>query len=81
MSAYAASGRIGRVMPRLAPAELRLDAEPPRPTDPDSAATVVLTQPDDVLPGPTPTLAERWASARERWSQLTFYLLDPESWR
>jgi len=81
MSAYAASARIGRVTPRLASAELRLDAEPPRPIDPDTKATVALTQPDDVIPGPTPTLAERWASAHERWSQLTFYLLDPESWR
>jgi hypothetical protein len=23
----------------------------------------------------------RWAAIRERWSQLTFFLFDPNSWR
>jgi len=27
------------------------------------------------------SLADRLAAARARWSQLTFYLLDAESWR
>jgi hypothetical protein len=26
-------------------------------------------------------LAARWADLRETWSQTTFYLFDPESWR
>jgi hypothetical protein len=32
-------------------------------------------------PGNTEGLADRLAAARARWSQLTFYLLDAESWR
>jgi hypothetical protein len=28
-----------------------------------------------------PDLAETWAAIRERWSQLTFYVFDAESWR
>jgi hypothetical protein len=32
-------------------------------------------------PGNTDGLADRLAAARARWSQLTFYLLDAESWR
>jgi hypothetical protein len=26
-------------------------------------------------------LAARWDEARETWSQMTFFLFDPESWR
>jgi hypothetical protein len=29
-------------------------------------------------PGP---LSDRWAAFRDRWSELTFYLFDPQSWR
>jgi hypothetical protein len=29
----------------------------------------------------TPAPPERWQAFRERWSQLTFFLFDPESWR
>jgi hypothetical protein len=32
-------------------------------------------------PGINEGLADRLAAARARWSQLTFYLLDAESWR
>ena len=43
-------------------------------------ATVILTQPDDALPAPPSSFAERWSAARERWAQLTFFLFDPEFW-
>lgn len=26
-------------------------------------------------------LAEEWSHIRDGWSQMTFYLFDPESWR
>ena len=81
MSAYAAMARIERVSPRLVPAELRLETDPPWSRDAESPPTMILLQADDVLPGPAPTLPERWAAARERWGQLTFYLFDPQSWR
>jgi hypothetical protein len=29
----------------------------------------------------TPASTERWQAFRERWSQLTFFLFDSESWR
>jgi len=35
----------------------------------------------DQQAGATEGLADRLAAARARWSQLTFYLLDAESWR
>ena len=35
----------------------------------------------DQLAGGSVGLADRLAAARARWSQLTFYLLDAESWR
>ena len=30
---------------------------------------------------PGERLAERWEDLRETWSQMTFFLFDPESWR
>jgi len=35
----------------------------------------------DPRPGIAEAAAERLAAARARWSQLTFYLFDPASWR
>lgn len=31
--------------------------------------------------GPAPTLIERWTWFREEVAMMTFFLLDPESWR
>jgi hypothetical protein len=30
---------------------------------------------------PAPTLAERWDQAGRVWSEMTFFLFDPHSWR
>jgi hypothetical protein len=30
---------------------------------------------------PAPTPAERWDQARRVWSEMTFFLFDPNSWR
>jgi hypothetical protein len=42
---------------------------------------VIVTGPDDDRGAAMFRVAERWTAARQRWSQLTFYLFDPESWR
>jgi len=36
---------------------------------------------DDPRPIAGPGLGERWSAICERWSQLTFYLTDANSWR
>ncbi len=72
MSGFAASGRVERVSPRLA----RGGAD----------GNVATTKADeDVLEfvdvRTADPLIDRWAACRERWSELTFYLFDPQSWR
>ncbi len=82
MSGYATAARIRGVTPRLVRAG-------PDPWGAITAVAVpVLEEVPVVVPGrgdaidpPGPTLAERWTAARERWSQLTFYVFDAESWR
>jgi hypothetical protein len=73
MNGFAASGRVQRTAPRLVRAggaEGRFVAAP-RSED--------VTELVDVRdPGP---LSDRWAAFRDRWSELTFYLFDPQSWR
>ena len=49
-------------------------------TDQDSDEVDVIEE-IDRTPGPFDRLAERFVAGRARWAQLTFYLLDPESWR
>ncbi len=78
MSSYAASERIARVAPRLVIGRAEngdIDASAPLPAgadDPflDLAASAV----DDPL-------LELLTAARERWSQLTFYVFHAEVWR
>ena len=80
MDAYVVSGRIRRATPHV--------ARGPREGDRDLVPLVVEP---DVLPlladsdgrpiEPEPTPAERWDAFRERWSQMTFYLFDANSWR
>ena len=79
MSGYAASARIARATPRVAPPP-RMGAElEPEPVRAWTAATVV--EGGVAITREVPDLAETWAAIRERWSQLTFYLFDAESWR
>ncbi len=78
MSGYVASARIVRAAPRLARAGGAIDpraAPPARVADPPA---IVET---GAAPAPGPSLAERRDAFRERWSQLTFFLFDGESWR
>ncbi len=79
MSGYVASGRIVSAAPRLARADRRsIGADDvTRPTA--GPAIVIEAGPNNVArPGP---IVERLHAARERWSQLTFFLFDPNSWR
>lgn len=78
MSGYVASARIVSAAPRLARGERPgIVAEVPQPAM--SRAIVIEAGPGDVSrPGP---FIERLLAARERWSQLTFFLFDPNSWR
>jgi len=78
VSGYAATARIRGVSPRLVDA-----ARDPWPVATPAAAEVlaeVEVGAGDTLPTPPPTLAERWVSIRERWSQLTFYVFSSEYW-
>jgi hypothetical protein len=71
MSGYAAAARIKRARPRV------VEREPERverrwaELNADLFATTTTDGPAD----------DRWAAFRDRWSQLTFFLLNPESWR
>jgi hypothetical protein len=83
MSGYVASARIVHAAPRL----VRADGHVERPGAvglPMPAETFIV---EAVPPAAgaasriAERAAERAAAVRERWSQLTFFLFDPDSWR
>lgn len=83
MAGYAASARLHGAEPQFAFASehaygaIRPEAEDASPI-PDGAAIEQL----DLIGGPIGTMIAEWlASVGESWSQLTFFLFDPESWR
>lgn len=80
MGGYAAAARIRSVSPRLV-RDGRHPAEPAGTMSLVEIDVLLVTTTDEARRAPAPTVAERWAAARERWSQLTFYLTDPNSWR
>jgi hypothetical protein len=73
MSAYAATARIDRVVPRLVVGRSMAGGavEPVDSPEVDDLVDVAVEDP----------LLDRLIAARERWSQLTFFLFDPNSWR
>lgn len=79
MSGYVASARIVSAAPRLARGE-RPAIVADEPTKPALITAIVVeaVARDDARHGP---ISERLLAARERWSQLTFFLFDPNSWR
>lgn len=82
MAAYVASGRVVRATPRLAAASDARRFDLRAATAPSAGhEAAVLADADGCPVEPEPTSAERWAAIRERWSQLTFYLFDANSWR
>jgi hypothetical protein len=74
VTTYAASARIDRANPRLDRGAARLSADAPQRATADESTEPLLVE-------MTPARPERWQAFRERWSQLTFFLFDPESWR
>ncbi len=72
MSGFAASRRIERVSPRLADRGANRDVANIE-ADEDFIELVDVRTADPLI--------DRWAAFRERWSELTFYLFDPQSWR
>ncbi|MBA2721187.1 MAG: hypothetical protein H0U52_18385 [Chloroflexi bacterium] len=79
MSGYVASARIVRAAPRLARGHHTIDSAEDRLRPAGSPASVIEASP--ARPTPTSRIADRWTAVRERWSQLTFFLFDPNSWR
>ena len=77
MTGYVATGRITQARPRFVgpgSPHARDDIDARSFVDHDSV-TVGRSRPLDER------LTERWARARVEWSQLTFFLFDPNSWR
>ena len=79
MSGYLASARIVRAAPRLARAGAARDGFAERSAAP--AVETLIVEADPVVAAGSSALVDRVAAIRERWAQLTFYLLDPNSWR
>jgi hypothetical protein len=78
MSGYVASARIVRAAPRLARADTVRDGFAERSASP-AVETLIVDFDPSVAAGRS-TLVDRVEAVRERWSQLTFYLFDPNSW-
>ncbi len=78
MSGYAASGRITRSRPRFVGSGAGADDDPLRRRANDLGAE--RGDPYDERPLDV-RLAEWWAGVRDEWSQATFFLFDPNSWR
>jgi hypothetical protein len=72
MSGFAASGRIERASPRLVRGQVDNNIATNEPRE-DVTELVDVRTADPLI--------DRWAAFRERWSELVFYLFDPQSWR
>ena len=77
MSGFVASGRIVRASPRLVRQATRGGNDErvtPVTSSSDRGSELVEVHVADPL-------GDRWAAIRDRWTELTFYLFDPQSWR
>ena len=84
MSGYAASARLRGGAPRFVAADGPRPGEVPRTSATLTASVVPFDDGDWIELVGRPLgqrVAARWDSIRETWSQTTFYLFDPESWR
>ena len=79
MSGYVASARIVHAAPRLVRPNQAIERSIQAADAPPVEDLIVEAGP----PGASAwgCVAELVAAAGERWSQLTFYLFDPNSWR
>jgi hypothetical protein len=84
MSGYVASARV-RGVPRLVRADREVEQSftfgPPDAPRMVEVELEVAIEGQRTLERIVGGLADRIAAFRERWSQLTFYLFDPNSWR
>lgn len=74
MNGYAVAARVQPDSPRWVDGRPEEAADAPWQPG-DSGALEMLA------PGSDPLLGERWEAFRDRWSQLTFFLFDGDSWR
>ena len=79
MSGYVASARIVRAAPRLVRAGAVRDGLPER--SPAQAVEIQIVESERSIAAASIGIVERVAAVRARWSQLTFFLFDPNSWR
>jgi hypothetical protein len=78
---YATRVRIEGVRPRFAAGRGRGQAAVVVPV-PTPAGLNRGTQPEDYAGDSVDDwIGERWAAFRDAWSQTTFFLTDPNSWR
>lgn len=75
MAGYTAMARVGSGRVRV------LAWEPVRVPDVESCDGPVDLAADPCDLHPPPTFEERWRWFREEVGMMTFFLLDPESWR
>ena len=81
MAGYAASARLEGAVPQFTLARTRRSTVQPAGESPSTGELLrdaridLVGRPFDAI------IAERLASIGEGWSQLTFFLFDPESWR
>ena len=76
MAGYVASARIEGGRPRPADPIASLPEPPPARFAAAADAWIL-----DISPPGQQEIELRWAGVKERWSQLWFFVLDPESWR
>lgn len=81
VNGYVASARIVPSVPRLARGGSPDAWRQTEPAPVTPAATQVIDTFGGEPVGPMATDESRLAAIRERWSQLTFFLFDPNSWR
>jgi hypothetical protein len=80
MNGYAAAARIRSASPHLVAGTSRR-GELAMPSPAAETEVLLVEAADDPRPIAGPGLGERWSAICERWSQLTFYLTDANSWR
>ena len=86
MAGYAANATLHGAEPQFAFASTHayrpLGIEAPGPSEASSTADGALIEQLELVGRPINTVITDWlASIGESWSQLTFFLFDPESWR
>lgn len=85
MASYAASGRLQGAVPRFAGANasvFRRNAPGPVAAALPAGDPASDADPIELVGRPLDEVIGDWlASVGESWSQLTFFLFDPDSWR